>query len=104
MLPDLSSRRRSLSNFQQLSLMAPRPWGFFVARPYTGERSLNSKLLVTVGTTSEDLGIGRTLVYQLINSGELESVKIGGARRVVYASIEAYVERLRQQAQKEEIR
>lgn len=62
------------------------------------------KALHTVEETASALAIGRTVVYQLISSGELESVKIGRARRVVHSSIEAFVEKLRQDNQSEGIR
>jgi excisionase family DNA binding protein len=40
------------------------------------------------------LGIGRTVAYRLVLAGDLRSVKIGGRRLVVRASIEEYVSRL----------
>jgi excisionase family DNA binding protein len=65
---------------------------------------LPSKFLYTVDETANSLSVGRTVVYQLLNARELESVKIGRARRVVHSSIEAYIEKLRQQLQSEDIR
>jgi excisionase family DNA binding protein len=56
------------------------------------------KLLVSVGQTMGTLCVGRTKLYELIAAGELEIVKIGTATRVVVSSIEAYVDRLRAQA------
>ena len=41
------------------------------------------------------LSIGRTLLYQLMDAGELETVKIGRRRLVVASSIDAYIEKLR---------
>ena len=40
------------------------------------------------------LGIGRTVTYRLVLSGELRSVKIGRRRLVVRTSVEEYVSRL----------
>ncbi|MCP5389162.1 MAG: helix-turn-helix domain-containing protein [Novosphingobium sp.] len=39
------------------------------------------------------IGVGVTKGYELINSGELETFKIGRATRITTASIEAYVAR-----------
>lgn len=39
------------------------------------------------------IGCGTTKLYELINSGELETYMIGRARRVTMASIKALVER-----------
>ena len=40
------------------------------------------------------LSIGRSTVYELINSGELKAVRIGKAVRVSRGAIDAYVTRL----------
>jgi excisionase family DNA binding protein len=42
------------------------------------------------------LGLGPTKTWELIARGELESVKIDGARRVPDEAIDDYVKRLRQ--------
>jgi len=39
------------------------------------------------------IGVGMTRLYELINSGEIESYRDGKARKVVVASLKAYVER-----------
>jgi hypothetical protein len=39
------------------------------------------------------IGVGMTRLYELINSGEIESYTDGKARKVVVASLKAYVER-----------
>jgi excisionase family DNA binding protein len=51
-------------------------------------------LLLTVSAAAEVLGLGRSKVYELIARKELESVRVGRARRVPRASLEAYVSRL----------
>lgn len=56
------------------------------------------KLLLTVEETAGLIGIGRTKVFELIASGVLESVRIGGARRVPTAAVADYVEGLRAEA------
>jgi excisionase family DNA binding protein len=52
-------------------------------------------LLLTVREAADRLGCGRTFVYELISSGELETVKLGRLRRVPVAALDALVERLR---------
>jgi excisionase family DNA binding protein len=55
----------------------------------------DSPLLLTVERAAERLELSRTKVYELIADGELESIKIGGSRRVPAAALHDYVERLR---------
>lgn len=52
-------------------------------------------LCVRVATAMKMLGIGKTKIYELIASGELETVRLGRRTLVVLASIEALFERLR---------
>jgi excisionase family DNA binding protein len=52
-------------------------------------------LLLTVEEAARRLRLGRTLVYQLISSGELESVKVGRLRRVPAECLPEYVATLR---------
>ena len=52
-------------------------------------------LLLTVEEAARRLRIGRTLIYQLISSGELESVKVGRLRRVPADCLPEYVATLR---------
>lgn len=54
-----------------------------------------SPLLLTPERAAERLEIGRTKVFELIAAGELESVKIGRARRIPAVALAAYVDRLR---------
>jgi len=53
------------------------------------------KLLLTVEEAAERLGIGRTLAYALVKSGDLESVRIGRLRRVPFDSLDQFLCRLR---------
>lgn len=55
--------------------------------------NLPSPLVVTINEACELTRLGRSMVYQLIRSGELESVKFGRARRVSMASIESLIGR-----------
>ncbi len=60
------------------------------------ERPIRTRaLLLTVREVAERLGCGRTFVYELISSGDLETVKLGRLRRVPVAALDALVERLR---------
>jgi excisionase family DNA binding protein len=63
------------------------------------ERSARAlALLLTITDVAERLGCGRTFVYELIRSGELETVKLGRLRRVPVAALDAWIERLRARA------
>ncbi|MDQ7910758.1 helix-turn-helix domain-containing protein [Phytohabitans sp. ZYX-F-186] len=55
-------------------------------------------LLHTVDSAGQMLRCGRTTIYELMASGELESVTIGRARRIPHAALVEYVDRLREQA------
>ncbi len=48
--------------------------------------------LLTVAQTAEALSVCRQTVQNLMNTGKLESVKIGRARRVKAASVMALIE------------
>jgi excisionase family DNA binding protein len=45
------------------------------------------------------LGLSRTVVYELIRSGRLRSVKEGRARRITAAAIRAYIALLEEEAE-----
>ena len=53
------------------------------------------RLVLTIEEAAERLGVGRTLMYALVSSGEVESVRIGRLRRVPTDALDAYVARLR---------
>jgi excisionase family DNA binding protein len=55
-----------------------------------------SPLLLRVEEAAEVLAIGRSKTYELIASGQLESVLIGGCRRVPTEALAAFVEHLRE--------
>jgi excisionase family DNA binding protein len=58
-------------------------------------------IVASVNETMTTLKIGREKIYQLLNSGELESYREGGSRKILWRSIEAYVERrLKQEAER----
>jgi len=51
-------------------------------------------LLLTVRQAAELLGVGRTTLYELMDSGELHSVHRGASRRVPLWAAYDYVDRL----------
>jgi excisionase family DNA binding protein len=53
------------------------------------------KLLLTVEEAGAAIGLARSKMYELMTSGDVESVKIGKSRRVPAEALEAYVARLR---------
>ena len=55
-------------------------------------------LLLTPEEAAEMVAIGRTKLYALLRVGAIESVRIGGSRRIPADALEAYVERLRAEA------
>ncbi len=50
-----------------------------------------SPLLLTVPQAAAKLGVSRSMFYELLNRGDLQSVSIGRARRVALAELERYV-------------
>lgn len=54
--------------------------------------------LLTIEETLEALRIGRDLLYRLIRSGELPSVKIGSRRFITRGDASAFIRRQRQAA------
>jgi excisionase family DNA binding protein len=55
-------------------------------------------LLVRPEDAARVLGVGRTKVYELIRSGVLRSVRVGGLRRVPVAALNEFVARLEEEA------
>lgn len=51
-------------------------------------------LLVRPEDAAQVLGIGRTKVYELIRSGALRSVRVGGLRRIPVSALDEFVARL----------
>ena len=52
-------------------------------------------ICVKVNDAARMIGVGRTKLYELISSGELETIKIGKATRITTASLHRLVERCR---------
>lgn len=55
---------------------------------------MEDKLLYKVTDVAQVLSLSRTKVYELVRSGELASVRIGGSRRVRGEDLARYVESL----------
>lgn len=50
-------------------------------------------LLITVEEAARLLGIGRTKAYELVMSGEVQSIKLGRRRLMVRASLDSFIEK-----------
>ncbi len=51
----------------------------------------DNRLLLTVDEAAERLGVGRTLMYELLGSGDIESVRLGRLRRIAPQALSNYV-------------
>lgn len=52
---------------------------------------MSEKLLLTVEEVGRLTGLGRTLLYEKLKSGELRSVTIGRCRRVPRGAVEEFI-------------
>ena len=52
------------------------------------------RVLLTAEEVAENLKIGRCKVYDLIRTGELQSIKIGRLRRIPVDSVHAFAQRM----------
>ncbi len=58
----------------------------------------DDKLLLRIEEAAKRLGIGRSLMYRLVLSGQVQSVPLGRLRRIPSEALREYVERLRVEA------
>lgn len=58
----------------------------------------STKVAYSVTEAAELLSLGRTLVFSLIKSGELGSMKVGHRRLVTYEDLQAFVHQRRKEA------
>jgi excisionase family DNA binding protein len=58
-----------------------------------------SRRLLRIQEAAEVLGIGRSTAYELITTGALRGLKVGRSLRVATEDIEAYIDRLRAEAE-----
>lgn len=56
------------------------------------------KLLLTTTEAAKALGIGRSKVYELLQTGQLMSVRIGASRRVPADAVHTFVANLQRTA------
>jgi hypothetical protein len=59
------------------------------------ETAAPERLLVRPRTAETLLDVGATTVWGLIKAGELDTVYVGSGRRITFASLRRYVEKLR---------
>lgn len=55
------------------------------------------RLAYTVREAATLLSLSRSLMYELINAGKIETIKIGRARRITSKQLEAYLYACEQQ-------
>ena len=65
------------------------------------ETSLDERLLLRPEECARALSVGRSMVYQLMASGRLRSVKIARCRRVPATALRSFVEELEREQQGE---
>ncbi|MFJ8912054.1 helix-turn-helix domain-containing protein [Amycolatopsis sp. NPDC102389] len=66
---------------------------------HTNDTAPAPRALLTVKAAAERLSIGRTTLYGLLKTGEIDSVHIGHSRRVPADAITAYIQKLTTAAQ-----
>jgi len=49
------------------------------------------RLLLTIPEAARVLGVSRSILYQLVQAGEVATIKIGRSRRVPILALEQYV-------------
>ena len=57
--------------------------------------SMPGRLLYSVEEAADLLGIGRTFMFHLVATGEIDSFKIGKRRKIPRDALDGYIERLR---------
>lgn len=62
-----------------------------------GNRIAPAPITVRVPEAARMLGISRSRIYELITSGDIETVKLGRATLVPIAGLHALIERLRRE-------
>jgi len=56
---------------------------------------MSDELLLTIEDAAQRLAMGRSRFYELMQAGEIESVRIGRSRRIPVDALKDYVDRLR---------
>ena len=60
-------------------------------RTIQADREAHNKLLVSVEEAAQMLSVGRSLVYKLVLSKQVLSVKIGRTRRIPVFALETFI-------------
>jgi excisionase family DNA binding protein len=55
------------------------------------------RLLYSVEEAANLLGIGRTFMFQLVATGEIDSFKVGKHRKIPHGALDTYIKRLREE-------
>jgi excisionase family DNA binding protein len=67
-----------------------------LARPgFQEDQQVRLPLVLTVEEAADRLGVGRTVMYALVSSGAVESVRIGRLRRIPADALVAFIDALR---------
>ncbi len=56
----------------------------------------DQRLLLTVSEAAHRLGIGRSLLYELLTDGQIESIHVGRLRRIPSEALAAYIDEQRE--------
>ena len=54
---------------------------------------MTDELLLTINEAARRLSVGRSFFYQLVQSGEIKSVKLGRSRRIPLTALEEFTDR-----------
>lgn len=61
------------------------------------------RIVYTMEEAAERLCVGRTMIYALVRSGDIESIAIGRLRRIPCDALDAFVERMREMSRSAEV-
>lgn len=65
------------------------------AHPTSPAPPTSEPLLLTVAQAAQRLGISRSLLYELLATGDIESITIGRLRRIPAEALTTYIQRQR---------
>ena len=68
-----------------------------------GSPDVPERLVYSVDEAADLLGIGRTYMFHLVATGEIESFKIGNRRKIPRDALAQYIDRLRAEQSAEEV-
>jgi excisionase family DNA binding protein len=87
-----TAQLRLVTPHERHSSRAPEPAGEYVINVIL---EADERLLLSVVEAARRLGIGRTLMYELLGTGQLESMHVGRLHKVPAEALTAFVERQR---------